>query len=197
MEYSDGSKALPDTFWPEFPQLTKLRLEHCVFFEDDLSVILPRNNTKLKCLELFDTDAPFASGPNGIEIPVFLTDCLEELWIENCQPIGFETTLRSYTSLQSLHVDSRMFSHISPFIPDNLRKLSIAVPISGAGSGPDFLMFEITLLDLSTKLHSLEAVTVSGYEGSLLLRDPASLEHRLRANNITLTVKHIQRNRCG
>ena len=185
-----------DSVWPEFPQLTKLRLEHCLFSSDeDLTEILPRAGTKLKHLEIFETRHAFRN--NEFELPAFLADELEELWIENCWPFYFESSLQCYTSLKSIHVDMPLLPNVAPFVPSNLRKISVAVPVSVAHSAPDYARLEASLQDLSTKLPLLESVIVSGDNKYPLLENALNLEENLRLQDVNLTVEHLVRDDCS
>ena len=91
---------------------------------EDLTQILPRSNARLKCLELFDTRHPFRA--NNFELSDFLAGCFEELWIEDCWSWSFESSLRSYQSLRTVHVDGDVFSKVAPFLPIDVRTISIA-----------------------------------------------------------------------
>ena len=159
---------------------------------EDLTQILPRSNARLKCLELFDTRHPFRA--NNFELPDFLADCLEELWIEDCWPWSFESSLRSYQSLRTVHVDWDIFSKAAPFLPTGVQTISIAVPVSVASSAPDYRTFEASLQLISMELPSLETVVVSGNSEYPLLQDASGLERSLNLQNVGLRIKSI---RCG
>ncbi|KAG2035038.1 hypothetical protein BDR03DRAFT_1093425 [Suillus americanus] len=188
----DGSQtnSRVDSMWPEFSQLTKLRLEHCTFVNEDLTQILPRSNARLKCLELFDTRHPFRS--NDFQLPDFLSGCLEELWIEDCWPWSFEPSLRSYKSLRTVHVDWDVFSKAAPCLPTGVRIISVAVPVSAASSAPDYENLEASLRSISMGLPSLERVIVSGDSRYPLLQDALGLEKSLKLQAIRLRVNSIQ-----
>ncbi|KAN0074701.1 hypothetical protein V8E55_011750 [Tylopilus felleus] len=189
----DGSQAnsRADSVWPEFSQLRKLRLEHCILVNEDLTQILPRSNARLKCLELFDTRHPFRA--NNFELPDFLAGCLEELWIEDCWPWSFESSLRSYQSLRTVHVDWDIFSKVALFLPIGVRTISIVVPVSAASSAPDYGTFEASLRSISMELPSLETVIVSGDSEYPLLQDALGLEKSLNLQDVRLRVKSIRR----
>ncbi|KAG1872164.1 hypothetical protein F4604DRAFT_1767549 [Suillus subluteus] len=188
----DGSQtnSRADSMWPEFSQLTKLRLEHCTFVNEDLTQILPRSNARLKRLELFDTCHPFRS--NNFELPDFLSGCLEELWIEDCWPWSFEPSLRSYQSLRTVHVDWDVFSKAAPFLPIGVRVISVNVPVSVASSAPDYENFEASLRSISMGLPSLERVIVSGDSKYPLLQDVLGLKKSLNLQAVRLRVNYIQ-----
>ncbi|KAF8128131.1 hypothetical protein EV363DRAFT_1170901 [Boletus edulis] len=189
----DGEQAnsRADSVWPEFSQLRKLRLEHCVFVNEDLTQILPRSNARLKCLELLDTRHPFRA--NNFELPDFLAGCLEELWIEDCWPWSFESSLRSYQSLRTVHVDWDIFSKVASFLPIGVRTISITVPVSAASSAPDYRTFEASLRSISMELPSLEMVIVSGDSEYPLLQDALGLKKSLSLQDVRLMVKSIRR----
>ncbi|KAN0097977.1 hypothetical protein V8E55_002423 [Tylopilus felleus] len=189
----DGSQAnsRADSVWPEFPQLRKLRLEHCILVNEDLTQILPRSNARLKCLELFNTGRPFRA--NNFELPDCLAGCLEELWIEDCWPWSFESSLRSYQSLRTVHVDWDIFSKVAPFLPIGVRTISIAVPVSAASSAPNYRTFEASLRSISMELPSLETVIVSGDSEYPLLQDALGLKKSLNLQGVRLRVESIRR----
>lgn len=190
---SSQTNSSADSIWPEFSQLTKLRLERCILLDEDLTQILPRSNARLKCLELFDTRHPFRA--NNFELPNFLAECLEELWIEDCWPFSFESSLPLYQSLRSVHTDWDVFTKAAPFLPIGVRTISISVPISAASSAPDYGNLEASLQSISKGLPSLETVTVLGDSEYPLLQDALGLERSLNLEGVSLRVESVRRGR--
>jgi hypothetical protein len=186
---SYGENSRVDCIWPEFPQLTTLNFENCVFDGEDLTQILPRTNAKLKSLGLFATRYPFSNS----ELPSYLADSLEELWIEDCWPLSFESFFDSYTSLRSLHVDWDIFSKAAPFPPRTLLNISVAVPRHVADSAPDYDRFQALLGRLSIDLPLLQIIRVSGEYGYPLLSDAKELQTRLGLEDVRLVVDFVRR----
>ena len=180
--------------WPEFLHLIKLRFEHCLFSHyEDLTQILPRTCPTLACLELLKTRGAFRS--NGSELPAFLSESLQEFWIEDCWPFSFGQPFQSYNSLQIFHADRDLFLKAMPFLPQGIRSISIAVPISIARSAPDYSELEACLRVTSRKLPLLESVEVVGDSEYPLLHDVRGLEDSLEQQDISLIVKRIKRDR--
>ncbi|KAI9461138.1 hypothetical protein HD554DRAFT_2041506 [Boletus coccyginus] len=72
--------------------------------------------------------------------------CLEELWIEDVWQWSFESTLPSYESLRTVHVDWDIFFKMAPFFPIGIQTISVTVPVSTSSSAPAYGQFEASLL---------------------------------------------------
>lgn len=189
----EGENASIDDFWPELPQLRSLRLEECVLEGGGLTQLLSRTNTKLRSLALFSVRHP----KGGEELPSFLADSLEELWIEKCWPLSLESHLPSYIGLRSLHLDWHLFAKVVPFVPPNLLSLSITVPRYVAASAPDYHRFEAELEYLSVYLPSLQEIRVMGQRGFPLLDHEAELRKKMNLQAVSLIIELVHRGQGG
>jgi len=175
-----------DAVWPELPQLKSLRLEDCVFENEDLTKILSRATPKLQSLSLYLVHSPFRK-----KFPTLFADVLEELWIEDCCHVEFNSHFTSYSALRSLHLDWDLFTKVVPFTPPNLLCISISVPREDAGSAPNYKELEAEILSLD--LPRLKMIQIKGQRHYPLLTNKLQLHRKLRLKNIELVIELVDR----